>query len=53
MEISSISGPDYVPTGFSSEPPRAEQAAEEERAREAPPEPAPPEERGSRIDTYA
>ncbi len=52
MEISSISGPDVVPAGFSREAPRrAEQEAPEERPepRERPRE----EQRGGTIDTYA
>jgi len=52
MEISSISGPDSVPTGFTAEQPRTEQAVAERRTEEAPRERA-PEERGTRIDTYA
>ncbi len=52
MEISSITGPDAVPSGFSSERPRTEEAAERERKTEEPRERA-PEERGGAVDTYA
>ena len=51
MEISSITGPDYMPTGFSAEPPRTERT--EEQQREEVRREAPPEEIGTRIDTYA
>lgn len=54
MEITNISGPDVVPSGFSTEPPR--QQAEPAR-NEAPPvnrSPEPAENnKGTTIDTYA
>ena len=51
MEISSISGPDVVPGGFSTEPPIREEAAEKqnttgERVQLE-------EQKGNNIDTYA
>ncbi len=53
MEITNISGPDVVPSGFSTEPPRQ---AEPERNEPAPvnrnPEPA-ENNKGTTIDTYA
>lgn len=51
MEISSITGPDYMPTGFSTEPPRTEKTEEQQRE-EVRREPS-PDEKGGRIDTYA
>ncbi|MBN1531041.1 MAG: hypothetical protein JXA20_00110 [Spirochaetes bacterium] len=52
MDISSITGPDIVPTGFTPEQPRTEQASEQRRE-EARPQEQPGEERGRNIDTYA
>jgi hypothetical protein len=53
MEITNISGPDVVPTGFSSQPPREEQPVKTEE----PPVNRRPESSennsGTRIDTYA
>jgi len=52
MEISSISGPDVIPQGFSAETRRVERdnPPTEEPARR---EPGPAEKKGGTIDTYA
>ena len=53
MEISSITGPDYMPTGFSVEQPRSEEAAERRREEVRPAQERPADQQGSVIDTYA
>lgn len=52
MEISSISGPDYIPTGFTVEQPRTEEAAERRMEEVKPPQER-ADGRGAVIDTYA
>ncbi len=53
MEITNISGPDMVPTGFTAEAPRSEQTREqyEDRSRSGPVSQEPG--KGDTIDTYA
>ncbi|GEM_PF-393952 len=53
MEISNISGPDTVPHGFSTEPPRQEETRQSEpQPVNRNPEPA-ENSKGTTIDTYA
>lgn len=53
MEITNISGPDVVPAGFSTEPPRqAEPVRNEQEPVNRSPEPA-ENNKGTTIDTYA
>ncbi len=56
MEITNISGPDVVPAGFSTQPPRQEEPVQPAQP-EAPPVNSTPESSenntGTRIDTYA
>jgi len=53
MEISSISGPDVVPSGFSTVSPRREEAVEQREYTEAVPRETVEGPTGNNIDTYA
>ena len=55
MEITNISGPDVVPSGFSAQPPRLEEqpAPPVEQPVNPPPESAENSTSGTHIDTYA